>query len=87
MESGGLKGTEEFRLEKTSSGYRLTSKTAIDRGGRSMALAQEQSLGADWGLLRCKLEASVGGQTRTIEAWRDGEKIEMRASGGGIDGS
>jgi hypothetical protein len=79
----GLTGSEEYQIEKTAAGYRLTSKTHLEQAGGAMEMTQEQTLGADWSLERYKLEAMVGGQPQTIEAWRDGQQIQMRVSAGG----
>ncbi len=82
MERGGLEGSEEFRLERSPAGYRLTSRTSVLQAGRSIVLDQEQSLDPDWGLVRYRLEANVGGQTQTIEAWRNAGQVEMRVQAG-----
>jgi len=80
---GAITGWEEYRLEKGTDGYRLTSKMRFGPPGREIEQTQELALGPAWDLLRYKLESQMGGQSETIEAWREGEQVEMRASGPG----
>jgi dienelactone hydrolase len=80
--AGAGTGWEEYKIEKFEAGYRLTSTTSLDQMGRHVEMNQDLTLAADWGVDRYKLEATLGGQKQLIEAWKDGDQIQMRASMG-----
>lgn len=80
---GAVTGTEEYRIEKTGDGFRVTSASRLNQPGRPMELTQVQTLTVDRGLVRYTLQAKVAGQQQTIEAWREGEQIQMRVAAGG----
>lgn len=71
-----MSGTEEYQITKTAEGYRLTGKLHTEAGTRVTELTHEETLAPDRSLLRYKLE--VGNQV--IEAWREGDKIQMKVS-------
>jgi pimeloyl-ACP methyl ester carboxylesterase len=71
-------GSEEYQIAKSSDGYRLTGTLHTVRPGATLDATQETTLAADRTLVRYKLE--VPGQA--IEAWRDGDSIQMKVSAG-----
>lgn len=77
---GSDAGSEEFKIEKTEEGYRLTGITRFSQSGGQIEMAQSQSLDKNWNLVRYRLEASVGGRKQVIEAWREADLLQMRAS-------
>jgi len=81
--SGAVSGTEEYTLEKKAGGFVLAGKAQLQQPQRSIELAYTTTLAADWSLLRYELQASVAGEVQTVEAWRDGAQIQMKATGGG----
>ncbi len=72
-------GSEEYQIAKSADGYRLTGTLHTVRPGATLDATQETALAADRTLVRYKLE--VPGQA--IEAWRDGDSIQVKVSAGG----
>jgi len=79
---GAITGSEEYSIDKTADGYRLTSTTLVTRPSGQIVMKQEQTLDIDWGLVHYKLEALVGGTTQIIEASRQGDKVQLRVQAG-----
>jgi uncharacterized protein len=73
-------GTEEYVITQTVDGYRLTGKSHLERTGSSMDATHEETLTPELALIRYKLQA---GGSQLIEAWRDGDNIQMRISATG----
>jgi pimeloyl-ACP methyl ester carboxylesterase len=82
VRGGALTGSEEYQIERTGTGYRLTSKSALNQMGRESELKQEQTLRSDWGFEHYMLQASMMGQTQMIEASLDGPQVKMRVGMG-----
>ena len=78
--AGREMGTEEYELTKTVDGYRL-SGTLHMLVPAPTDLTQELTLTPDLGFQRYKL--TVAGGAQVIEAWREGEKIQLKANAGG----
>jgi len=74
-----MTGSEEYVVAKAADGYRLTGKLHTVRQGATHDATHETVLAADRTLVRYKLE--VAGQV--IEAWREGDSIQVKASAGG----
>jgi pimeloyl-ACP methyl ester carboxylesterase len=75
-----MTGTEEYQITKTADGYRITGKLHTERAGGALDVTHDETLAPDLTLVRYRLEA---GGTQVIEAWRDGDTIQMKASAGG----
>jgi pimeloyl-ACP methyl ester carboxylesterase len=82
IRGGALTGSEEYQIEKTGTGYRLTGKSVLNQMGRESELKQEQTVRSDWGFEHYMLQASMMGQTQMIEASLDGQQVKMRAGMG-----
>ena len=78
-----LTGTEEYTITKTAEGVRLTGKSQLEAGGQPMDFTEELSLAPDLSLLRYRLDVSTVAGAQSVEAWRDGQTIQMKASAGG----
>jgi uncharacterized protein len=78
-----LTGTEEYRVTRTPQGTRITGTLSSLRQGASVTGTQEETLGPGGDLIRYRLDVTVAGGTQTIEAWRDGDSLRMRAAAGG----
>jgi uncharacterized protein len=74
-----MTGSEEYQITKTAEGYRLTGKLHTVRATATLDATHETVLAADRTLVRYKLE--VAGQV--IEAWREGDSIQVKVSAGG----
>jgi dienelactone hydrolase len=74
-----MTGSEEYQISKTAEGYRLTGKLHTVRATATLDATHETVLAADRTLVRYKLE--VAGQV--IEAWREGDSIQVKVSAGG----
>jgi len=74
-----MTGTEEYQITKTADGYRVTGTLHTVRPTGAIEAVHETVLAADRTLVRYKLE--VAGQA--IEAWRDGDSIQVKVSAGG----
>ena len=74
-----MTGSEEYQIAKTPDGYRLTGKLHTVRPTGTLDATHETVLAVDHTLVRYKLE--VAGQA--IEAWRDGDSIQVKVSAGG----
>jgi uncharacterized protein len=83
MASGALNGTEEYSIEKKADGFVLTGKTHLQQGPRTIEFAHKTTLAGDWSLVRYELQVNADGQAQSVEAWRNGGQIQMKASGGG----
>jgi len=79
VRAGLMSGSEEYQLEKTAQGFHLTGITRMEQQGRSVEMKQELTLAPDRSLLRYKLEVQVGPQSQSVEAWPEGNAIQMRA--------
>ncbi len=78
-----LKGTEEYRVEKTREGYLLSGKSNLEVRGAPQQLTHELVLAPDRSLVSYKLEVRTGsGLAQIISAQRDGEKISLQAKAG-----
>jgi len=82
VRGGALAGSEEFQIEKTDTGYRLTGKSTLNQMGRESELKHEETLRPDWSFERYRLQASMLGRTQIIEASLDGEQVKLRAGMG-----
>ena len=76
-------GTEEFRLRKAPEGLLLTGKVQAEIGGSPGTFTYEALLAPDRSLVRYKLEIQLAGTTQIVEAYREGEKLMMRAGPAG----
>jgi pimeloyl-ACP methyl ester carboxylesterase len=74
-----LTGTEQFEVTKTADGYHVSGKLHTVRAGVAVDLTHDETLAADRTLVRYKLETT--GQL--IEAWREGDVIQMKVTVGG----
>jgi hypothetical protein len=79
--NGKVIGHEDYKMAATKLGFALTSSIHIAAGGTAATMQQEQTLGPDWSLLHYTLK--VDPQQATVEAWRDGDKAQMRVQTGG----
>lgn len=75
-----MTGTEEYQVTRTADGYRIAGKMHTERPGGSLDATDDETLARDLTLVRYKLEA---GGTQVIEAWRDGDNIQLKVSAGG----
>lgn len=78
-----ITGTEEFRIERTMQGTRITGTLRNNRSGTTVNGGEEETLDAAGGLVRYRLEVTVAGMVQIIEAWRAGDTVRMRGSAGG----
>lgn len=76
-------GTEEYRLQKTTGGWRLNGNVQAEIGGAPAVFTYEAMLAPDRSLVRYKLDIQIAGTTQTVEAQRDGDKLIMKAGAGG----
>ncbi len=74
-----LTGNDEYQVTKGVDGYHSTGKLHTETAGRSLDTTHELTLTLDLKLARYKLQA---GGTQVIEAWREGDNIQMKASAG-----
>ncbi len=74
-----LTGTEEYRISASADGVHVAGTLHIVRAGTPVEVTHDETLAPDRTLVRYKLETS--GQV--IEAWRDGDQIQMKVSAGG----
>jgi hypothetical protein len=83
--SGGVvSGTEEFTLTAMApGGYTLTGRGAYSRGGQPVEMVQNTMLAADRGPGHYRLTVTIAGTSQTIEAWREGDTVRIRAAAGG----
>ncbi len=79
---GTITGTEEYRIQQTAEGYRLSSTAHLEQAHELMEIRQEQTLAADWSLMRCQWELEIAGDRQTFESWRNGQQIELRLRAG-----
>jgi pimeloyl-ACP methyl ester carboxylesterase len=75
-----MTGTEEYQVTRTADGYRIAGKMHTERAGKSLDATDDETLASDLTLVRYKLEA---GGAQVIEAWRDGDNIQLRVAAGG----
>ncbi len=73
-----LTGTEEYRITAGADGYHVVGTFHGQRAGSPLDMTHNETLAVDRTFVRYKLE--VAGQT--IEAWRDGEQIQIKATAG-----
>ncbi len=71
--------TEEYQIARAADGYRVTGNLHTERPGASVDATHDETLAPDLTLVRYRLEA---GGTQVIEAWRDGDNIQMRVAAG-----
>jgi hypothetical protein len=80
-------GTEEYRLRKAPEGLLLTGKVEAEIGGSPGSFTYEALLAPDRSLARYKLEIQLAGTAQTVEAYREGEKLMMKAGAAGQSAS
>ncbi len=78
-----MTGTEEYTITKTAEGVRITGKSQLQAGGQPLDFTQEQTLAPDLSLVRYRIEVNSAAGQRWVEARREGETIQMKASAGG----
>lgn len=81
--NGALTGSEEYVVEKKADGFVLNGKTHLQQGSRALEFTHKTTLAADWSLVRYELQVSVDGQAQSVEVWREGAQIQMKASAAG----
>lgn len=79
--NGRVIGHEDYKMAATKQGFTLSSSIHIEVRGASTIMQQEQTLGPDWSLLHYTLKFDP--QQATVEAWKDGDKAQMRVQTGG----
>ena len=60
-----VSGTEEYRLQKTTEGWRLTGKLQAEIGGGPGTFTYEAILAPDRSLVRYKLDVQIASMTQT----------------------
>jgi fermentation-respiration switch protein FrsA (DUF1100 family) len=77
-----INGKEGYRLSTTKQGFTVTSNLWVAEGELPVFSQVEETLGPDWSLQRYTFNGVVGGINQKIEAWVDGEKIQMQMTSG-----
>src|SRR5437899_1162339 len=77
-----ISGVEEFSVQQGPAGHSFSCKSTLTVPGSSSEIVETASFTADWSPLRYKSQATSSGVTQVAEAWLDGQKFKMRASGG-----
>ncbi len=75
-----MNGQEEFQITKTADAYRIAGKSHMQGSGRVIDMTYELSLTPDLKFVRYRLQA---GGNQVIEAWREGDNIQMKGSAAG----
>jgi len=79
IDNGIATGMEEFKIEKSDIGYRLTGTTRFTQSGGLAIWTQEQVLAADWSPVSYRLELESLGRKEIIETAKEGDQFQMRA--------
>lgn len=79
---GSVKGTQEYRIEKTAEGYRVISTTHLETPAQPIELKEEQTLTPEWRLIKYRLEGSVASERQLVEASLEDNKVQMHLSAG-----
>jgi hypothetical protein len=80
---GVVSGWEEFTLiAMGSGGFQLTGRAEMTRGSERFELVQNTLLGVDRGPGRYGLTLTARGTTQSIESWREGDTVRVRATAG-----
>jgi hypothetical protein len=80
---GVVSGSEEFTLiAMAPGGYHLTGRAEFTRGGERYELVQNTFLAPDRGPGHYRLTVTTGGTTQSIESWREGDTVRVRAAAG-----
>lgn len=83
---GALTGTEDFTLTAVAQGgWRLTGSARITRGGGVTDLVQDALLPEDFSPGHYRLTVTTAGTSQSIEAWREGDSVRIKASAGGTE--
>ena len=81
---GAVSGWEEFTLGAAGGGgFQLTGRAEFTRGGGQIVLEQNTTLAPDRGPGHSRLTVTTRGTTQSIESWRDGDSVRIRAAAGG----
>ncbi|HLJ28133.1 MAG TPA: alpha/beta hydrolase [Candidatus Angelobacter sp.] len=73
-----ISGKEGYQLSTTPQGFTVTSHLWVAEGELPVFSQVEETLGPDWSLQRYTFNGVVGGINQKIEAWVDGDKIQMQ---------
>jgi dienelactone hydrolase len=73
-----ISGKEGYQFQRTADGFTLTSHLWVAEGELPVFSQVEETLGPDWSLKRYTFNGVVGGINQKIEAWVDGDKIQMQ---------
>lgn len=73
-----ISGKEGYQFQRTTEGFSLTSHLWVAEGELPVFSQVEETLGPDWSLKRYTFNGVVGGINQKIEAWVDGDKIQMQ---------
>ncbi len=80
---GVVSGWEEFTvIEMGPGGYHLTGRAEFSRGGERYELVQNTFLAPDHGPGHYQLTVTTRGTTQSIESWREGDTVRIRAAAG-----
>jgi len=83
VRGGVVSGWEEFTLiAMAPGGYQLTGRAEFTRGGARYELVQNTFLAPDRGPGHYRLTVTTGGTTQSIESWREGDTVRIRAAAG-----
>ena len=80
--NGAVTGTEEYRLERAPAGWRLTSRSTVQRRDGQLEITQLQTLGPAYTLERYRLDVTTPNGPQVLEAWGDGDTVRLQASAG-----
>jgi fermentation-respiration switch protein FrsA (DUF1100 family) len=73
-----ISGKEGYQLAATPQGFTVTSRLWVAEGELPVFSQVEETLGPDWSFQRYTFNGVVGGINQKIEAWVDGDKIQMQ---------
>jgi dienelactone hydrolase len=80
---GVVSGWEEFTLiAMAPGGYHLTGRAELTRGGEPFELVQNTFLAADRGPGHYRLTVTTRATAQSIESWREGDTVRIRAVAG-----
>lgn len=83
---GVVSGWEEFTLVAMApGGYHLTGRAEFTRGGERYELVQNTFLAPDRGPGHYRLTVTTRGTAQSIESWREGDTVRIRAVAGAED--
>ena len=81
-----VSGWEEFTvIEMGPGGYHLTGRSEFSRGGERYELVQNTFLAPDHGPGHYRLTVTTRGTTQSIESWREGDTVRIRAAAGAAE--